>query len=109
MPGLVDAQHANASVDHIDLVDAAGLLREPPERRQGLIEQLDQQRSVQVIVRDENNRLLRMASQNEPEHVGRTENQILQRFPVRKSHEVRGKKPSGIEYWIGLLELRAAA
>lgn len=42
MPGLVDAQHANASVDHIDLVDAAGLLREAPERRQGLIEQLDQ-------------------------------------------------------------------
>jgi hypothetical protein len=57
----IDAANANACSNDIDLVDATGILRNPPIGRQRLIQQLNQERAVNAVVRDDDHGLIQVA------------------------------------------------
>ena len=89
----------------IDLVEAAGRLRDAPIGRQRLIEQFEQQRAVHAVVADHDDRLVGMARKDQPQRIGGSRDQILQRFAVGEANELRRRQTrhrttSGLRCWL---------
>lgn len=95
MMRLVDPPHLNVTIQDIDLVDAARMLRNTPIGRQRLIEQLKEQGPVYAVMTDEDDGVVGVIRENEPQRVGGSSDQILERIAAGESHEMRGCKPGG--------------
>jgi hypothetical protein len=95
MMRLVDPPHLNMTVQDIDLVDAARMLRKTPIRRQRLIEQLKKQGPVYAVMTDEDDGVVDVIRENEPQRVGAAGNQVLKRIAAGETQEMRGCKPRG--------------
>jgi hypothetical protein len=91
---VVYTQNPNLPADYLYLVDAARILRKPPVRRQWLIEQLKQERAVEIVMAHEHHCVLRMAVEDQPKRVCTARNNILKRLPSGKAHQMRGCEPS---------------
>jgi hypothetical protein len=82
---LVDTQYPSLPADDIDLVDAAWILCQPPERGQWLIEQLQQQRAVYAVMAHNHDRVVAMTLKGEPQRVCAAGDNVLQRLPIGKA------------------------
>lgn len=51
--GFIDAAHANSGFIHVDLIDAARLLSEPPIGRERQFDQFKQQGAVHAVMTDQ--------------------------------------------------------
>jgi hypothetical protein len=105
---LVDPRNHNTPTHHIDLVDAARRLAKTPIRGQRLIEQLDQQGTVYAGVANQHDRLVNMSIESEPKRVRGPGNEILQRFTVRETNQMRGGEPCCEKLRIGFLDFLIA-
>ena len=85
MMRLVDPPHLDVTVQDIDLVDAARMLRKTPIRRQRLIEQLKKQGPVYAVVTDQDDGVVDVICENEPQRVGAASNQVLKRIAAGES------------------------
>ena len=74
---VVDAQYANIPGHDIDFVDAARILCNPPVRRQWLIEKLEQQCAVHTVMADEDNSVIDVVREDEPQCVRGSSHQVL--------------------------------
>ena len=101
MKSLIDALHANAAIKDVDLIDRAWLLGDPPIRREGLIEKLQEQGSIDAVVPDKDDglRFGSVAFQHEAKRVGSPGHKVLQRIALGETHEMRCRMPSGKEFW----------
>jgi len=74
-------------------------LRDAPKGRKRLIEQLRQQDSIDTIMRDQDNLLVRMTLKNEAKRIGRAGGHVLKRIAVGKPNELPCIVPIKIEFW----------
>ena len=91
--GFIDAVYAHTGCIHVDLVDAAGFLSEPPIRRKRKFQKLKQQGAIDAVMTDQHGGFVGMAREHHAQRIGRPRRQILQRFAVRESHQLRGGEP----------------
>jgi len=105
---FVDPCHDDTSADHVDLVNAARRLCKAPIGGQGLIDQLNQQRTVHAGMANQHDRVLNMSIENEPKCIRGPRNHVLQRFTVRESNQMRGGEPCSEKFWIGFLDFLVA-
>jgi len=94
---LIDPQYLNMPPDHINLINAARLLCEPPIAGQRLIDKLEQQGTVHTVMADKDDGVINMVPENEAQCVRTPSDQVLQRLPARKSNKMRCRKPSSEE------------
>jgi hypothetical protein len=97
---LVETQYLSLPADDIDLVYAAWILCQPPERGQWLIEQLEQQRAVYAIMAHNHDRVVGMTLKGEPQRVCASGHNVLKRLPIGKAYQMRRREPSREELWI---------
>src|SRR5262249_52155707 len=103
--GVVDAQDADAAASHIDLVDAARILREPPIGRERLIEKLQQESAGGAVMGDEDDSAIRVGFEDETKRVGAAREEMLERLTVRETHQVRSREPGGEQLRVGGFDL----
>jgi hypothetical protein len=77
MTGFVHPNDTYSSLSDVNLIDATRFLGQSPIRRQWLIEELQQQRSVHAIMRHENDRVVGMVSNDEAQRVCTARDQLL--------------------------------
>src|SRR5579872_2989338 len=65
MRGVIDTANLDVHAGNVDLVDAAGVLREPPIGGQGHICQLHKQRPVDAVMGDQHHGLIGMPFERE--------------------------------------------
>jgi hypothetical protein len=70
MLGVVDAANANAGGQDVNFVERARVLGKPPEGRERLVEELEQQGPVDAVVSDENDGIVGMPIEGETQAVG---------------------------------------
>jgi hypothetical protein len=90
---FVDAKHLDLSTGDINLVDTARLLREASICRQRLIEKLQQRSSVDAVVSDEHNRVVRMTPDGQTQCISAPRNRVLEGLAIGKTHEMRAREP----------------
>jgi len=92
---FIDTPDVNLAVDEIEFVEAAWLLRETPIGGQRLVKELQEKRSVDAVMSDQNDdsRIRRMSFDHRSDGVGGPGNEILKRVTTWKSHEMRRRKP----------------
>src|SRR5262249_48747334 len=88
-----------------NLIDATGLLRKPPIGRQRLIEELQQQRAVHAVMRDKNDGVVGVSSDDETQRVCTPRDQFLERLSIGKSSKGRTSKPDCKPLRLGPLDL----
>jgi len=49
-----------------------------------------------------------MSIENQPKHIRRPRDHVLQRFAVRESNQMRGDEPCSEKFWIGFLDFLVA-
>ncbi len=96
MRRFIDSKHPDLASDNIYLVDGAGALGDPPISGQGLIKELQHQCPIDAVMANEHYHLIvsGVVSEDESNYVRRASNQILERVPVRKAHEMGSLLPS---------------
>jgi hypothetical protein len=95
--GVVHRKHTDGGPFELDDTDGARVLRDPPIGGQRLVEQLEEERSIDAFVANEHDRAVRKAVDNPAERVGRSQHNVLQRFAVGKANELRRGKPLRVE------------
>jgi hypothetical protein len=95
--GFIDPAYPNAPANGIDLVDTARVLCNSPIGGQGLIQQLQQEGPVHAIMPDQDDNVIDVVLQNETKSVRAPSHQVLQRFSLRKPHQVWSREPFGKE------------
>ena len=91
--GLIDAAHVHTGFIHVDLVDAARLLSEPPIGRERQFEKFKEHGAVDAVMTDQHDGFVAMARQHHAQRIGSPRRQVLQRFAVREAHQLRGGEP----------------
>jgi hypothetical protein len=88
MAGVVDPDDLDAAAGDVDLVDAARRLHEAPVGGERLVEHLEQQRSVDAVMADENDGVAVVMFERVSQRVGGSRHEVLQRLAARKPDEL---------------------
>src|SRR5262249_35973686 len=91
--GFIDATDAKTGFIHVDLVDAARILCEPPVGRERQFQNFEQQGPVHTVMTDQHDGFIGMAREHHAQRIDRPRRQILQRFAVREAHQLRLGEP----------------
>src|SRR5262249_50736713 len=84
---LVEPPHRRGKPLQLDLAYGARVLRQSPVGGEGLVERLQEKRSVIAAVPDDHDGLIRMACADEAQNVRHASDEILQRLALREAHE----------------------
>ena len=93
---FIHTPHQHTPINNIDFVDAAGLLHDAPIQRQRHIQCEEQKGPVDAVMSDDDNGFPGVPRHDEAECVRSARSQVLQRFSIGKSHQMRRCKP-GVE------------
>src|SRR5215472_1550001 len=91
---LVEALHGRGTREKLDFAHRAWILRQPPVRRERLVERLQEQCTVTAAVPHHHDSLIRVPFANRAQYVRHACEEILERLAPWETHELRRRKPA---------------
>ena len=91
---LVEAPHGRGTREKLDFAHRARILRQPPVRRERLVEGLQEQCAVTAAVADDHDGLIRVPFANRAQYVRHAGEKILERLAPWETHELRRCEPA---------------